>query len=110
MNSDAPREFHLIYTLVARPEGIPADEVPEGSGACDRAVVINATKDGNSLSLCTVGLDGETGKPLPAREIFRMWLALANGFARNPGLLPIERAAAAAIAGTTPKTTKPKPA
>lgn len=79
--------YHLTYTVTPHQDGVRREELALNVGACDAVVLISIQNDDRGASSqAVVSLDGRTGKPLPASELWKAWALLAAKLKDNPEL------------------------
>lgn len=85
-------KYHVVYNITPHKEGITADEVPEGLGACTALLIgsIIYREDG-SYSTVFYGMDGRTAEDLDADEMWKAWVMLSKTLAENNKLSPNKR-------------------
>jgi len=93
MTEPEPYQYHLLYQLEPKPEGVTKDEVPKGYGAADAAFILSCLypPDG-SFSLLVLSLDGRTSEPLDDMQLFKVWTMLAKRIADSETLSPTRKA------------------
>lgn len=99
--TDKPYQYHLTYQVTPpHVDGITRDEVPNGHGGCDAAVIISILypPDG-SYSAMYMSRDGRNGQPLDANEMFKAWIMWAARLSRDKTLHPAKREFVAAVWG-----------
>lgn len=81
------RRYPLAYRLDPMANRTKEELQARDEGGCDAIIVHSLIfgEDG-SRSQATASMDGRTGKPLPALELFKTWALLAHDLSLRPDL------------------------
>lgn len=92
MTAPKPYTYHLTYLLTPHKDGIGRDDIPNGHGAADAAVIISLLyPDSGEYSAKYMSRDGRTGQPLGSDELFKAWICWAATLAQDPHLNATKR-------------------
>jgi hypothetical protein len=85
----ADHKYRLTYDVEAHPEGLSPDELEEGEGACDAAVILSMLypEDG-SYTWNITSVDGRTEKELDGDELWKAWLMLTKHLSIRDDMRP----------------------
>lgn len=82
-------KYHVTYRIDFHPEGLAKEQVPDGHGAADSALIASIVygPDGSShLALMSVDGRRPEHEPLDDIELFKIWSLMARELALSEGL------------------------
>jgi hypothetical protein len=85
--------YNVVYTVNSYKAPKPVEWIKKnGLGGADAVLLVAIYRDGESLDMKVMTIDGDTQKPLKDEEVFNVWGALARHLSEN-SKLPVGAAA-----------------